>query len=332
MIAIFAEKPGGPEVLKPRSIPVPEPKEGEVLIRVHAAGINRPDIGQRRGAYPPPPGVSEALGLEISGEVVAVGPGADSQFSVGDEVCSLVAGGGYAEYCVAPIQQVLPKPKGLSHIESAALPETFFTVWTNVFRIGRFKEGETVLIHGGASGIGTTATQLVKAFGATQIIVTAGTDEKGKACLDLGADHAINYRNEDFADRVLEITDGRGVDVILDLVCAKYLESNLKALAVDGRLVIIAFLGGGQADGINIEGMIRKRQTLSGSTLRPQTPEMKGAIADDLRSMVWPKIEEGSIKPVIQSIHKLENAADGHAELEAGNHFGKIVLEVDQNG
>lgn len=328
MTAIFADPPGGPEALKPRTIPVPTPADGEVLIRVRAAGINRPDIGQRKGAYPPPPGITPVLGLEVSGEIAALGPDAGDSFAVGDEVCALLQGGGYAEYCVAPIEQVLPKPAGLSHVEAAALPETFFTVWTNVFRLGRFQEGETILIHGGASGIGTTAIQLAKAFGAAKIIVTAGTEDKANACLKLGADHAINYRSEDFAERVLELTEGKGVDVILDLICAKYLESNLKSLGVDGRLVVIAFLGGGTAPGINVEGMIRKRQTLTGSTLRPQSPAKKLVIAQDLLNKVWPKIAAGEIKPIIQSVHPLEKACDGHAELEAGEHFGKIVLEV----
>ncbi len=325
MQAIFAARPGGPEVLEPRTIPVPAPGEGEVLIRVAAAGINRPDLRQRQGGYPPPPGVTEVLGLEVAGEIVACGPGVQS-FATGDRVCALVAGGGYAEYCVAPAPQVLPWPRGLSATQAAALPETFFTVWTNLFRIGRLARGESVLIHGGASGIGTTAIQLARAFGAT-VYATAGTDEKCAACVDLGAEAAINYRTARFEDEIARLTDGRGVDVILDMICADYLDRNLASLAVAGRLVIIAFLGGGQAP-VDIEAMIRKRQTLCGSTLRPQSPRDKGLIAADLLAQVWPLLEAGQIRPVINSVHPLDRAADAHAELEAGGHVGKIVLSV----
>ncbi|WP_420556582.1 NAD(P)H-quinone oxidoreductase [Roseovarius sp.] len=325
MQAVFATQPGGPEVLQARDIPVPRPGPGEVLIRVAAAGVNRPDLRQRKGGYPPPPGVTEVLGLEVAGEVVSCGDDVLS-FAVGDKVVALVAGGGYAEYCVAPAPQVLPWPSGLSAVEAASLPETYFTVWTNLFRIGRLAEGETVLIHGGASGIGTTAIQIARAMGAT-VYATAGTDEKCQACRDLGATDAINYKSTRFEDEIARLTHGRGVDVILDMICADYLDRNLASLAVAGRLVIIAFLGGGKTE-IDIEGMIRKRQSLCGSTLRPQSPQEKGLIAADLLTQVWPLLEQGAIKPVINSVHPLARAADAHAELEAGGHVGKIVLSV----
>lgn len=325
MQAVFATRPGGPDVLEPREVPIPAPGPGEVLIRVEAAGVNRPDLRQRQGGYPPPPGVTEVLGLEVAGEVVSCGDDVLS-FAEGDKVVALVAGGGYAEYCVAPAPQVLPWPAGLSAVEAAALPETYFTVWTNLFRIGRLAEGETVLIHGGASGIGTTAIQIARAIGAT-VYTTAGTDEKCQACRDLGATEAINYRSARFEEEIAHLTDGRGVDVILDMICADYLDRNLASLAVAGRLVIIAFLGGGKTQ-IDIEGMIRKRQTLCGSTLRPQSPQEKGLIAADLLARVWPLLEKGKIKPVINSVHPLARAADAHAELEDGGHVGKIVLSV----
>lgn len=325
MQAVFATRPGGPDVLEPREVPIPAPGPGEVLIRVEAAGVNRPDLRQRQGGYPPPPGVTEVLGLEVAGEVVSCGDDVLS-FAEGDKVVALVAGGGYAEYCVAPAPQVLPWPAGLSAVEAAALPETYFTVWTNLFRIGRLAEGETVLIHGGASGIGTTAIQIARAIGAT-VYTTAGTDEKCQACRDLGATEAINYRSARFEEEIAHLTDGRGVDVILDIICADYLNRNLASLAVAGRLVIIAFLGGGKTQ-IDIEGMIRKRQTLCGSTLRPQSPQEKGLIAADLLARVWPLLEQGKIKPVINSVHPLARAADAHAELEDGGHVGKIVLSV----
>ncbi|MEQ8254976.1 MULTISPECIES: NAD(P)H-quinone oxidoreductase [Roseovarius] len=325
MQAVFATRPGGPDVLEPREVPIPAPGPGEVLIRVEAAGVNRPDLRQRQGGYPPPPGVTEVLGLEVAGEVVSCGDDVLS-FAEGDKVVALVAGGGYAEYCVAPAPQVLPWPAGLSAVEAAALPETYFTVWTNLFRIGRLAEGETVLIHGGASGIGTTAIQIARAIGAT-VYTTAGTDEKCQACRDLGATEAINYRSARFEEEIAHLTDGRGVDVILDMICADYLNRNLASLAVAGRLVIIAFLGGGKTQ-IDIEGMIRKRQTLCGSTLRPQSPQEKGLIAADLLARVWPLLEQGKIKPVINSVHPLARAADAHAELEDGGHVGKIVLSV----
>jgi NADPH2:quinone reductase len=325
MRAVFAVRPGGPEVLAVRDVSVPSPAAGEVLVRVEAAGVNRPDLRQRQGNYAPPPGITDILGLEVSGEIVGVGEGVDKT-RIGEKVCVLLAGGGYAEYCIAPVEQVLPRPGGLTAVEAAAIPETFFTVWTNLFRIGRLSAGENVLIHGGASGIGTTAIQLAKARGA-RVFCTASTERKLDECRRLGAEVAINYKTEDFAERVLEETGGKGVDVILDLVCADYVAANLKCLAVGGRLVIIAFLGGGEAT-VNLEQVVRKRQSILGSTLRPQTPAEKGLVARDLQAKVWPLIESGAVKPVIQSVHDLEAASDAHAELERGDHFGKIVLKV----
>lgn len=325
MRAVFARTPGGPEVLAVEQIARPDPVPGEVLIRVHAAGVNRPDLRQRKGGYPPPPGISEALGLEVAGEIVAIGTGV-SIWSPGDRVCALVAGGGYAEYCVAPQEQLLPWPENLSAEAAAALPETFFTVWTNLFRIGRLKADETVLIHGGASGIGTTAIQLARAFG-SRVICTASTQTKAEACRRIGADAVINYRTEAFEAKVLELTDGHGVDAILDMVCADYLTRNLSCLATGGRLIVIAFLGGGKAE-LDIERMVRRGQTLCGSTLRPQSPAEKGKIAAELRQKVWPLISAETIGPVIQSVHPLDRAAGAHAELEAGGHVGKIVLKV----
>ncbi len=325
MTAIFAREPGGPDVLEPRDVARPEPGPGEVLVKVAAAGVNRPDLHQRQGNYAPPPGITEGLGLEVAGEVVALGDGADEAL-LGRKVCALVAGGGYAEYCVAPVEQVLPWPSNLTAVEAAALPETYFTVWTNVFRIGRLRAGETILVHGGASGIGTTAIQLAKAFGA-RVLTTAGGPDKVSRCREIGADVAIDYKAEDFEARVMEVTDGNGADVILDIMCAAYLERNLGCLAMDGRLVVIAFLGGRKGE-VNVERMVRRRQTLTGSTLRPQSPQAKGRIAADLSEKVWPLIEAGTVRPIIQSVHALRDAGAAHAELEAGRHVGKIVLEV----
>ncbi|WP_185982583.1 NAD(P)H-quinone oxidoreductase [Aureimonas mangrovi] len=323
MKAIVATRPGGPEVLVLEDRPKPSPAPGEVLIEVAAAGVNRPDLRQRLGHYPPPPGIVDIIGLEIAGTIVDVGRGVDRS-RIGEGVCALLAGGGYAQYAVAPEEQVLSVPSGLSMIEAAALPETFFTVWTNLFRIGRLAPKETVLVHGGASGIGTTAIQLAKAHGA-RVIATAGGARKVDACRSIGADVAIDYKSEDFSRRILDETGGRGVDVILDLVCADYTERNLSCLAVGGRLVIIAFLGGGQAM-VDLEKVVRRRQTITGSTLRPQTPAEKGAIATDLREIVWPWIKDGKVRPVIQSTHPMRDASSAHAELEAGGHVGKIVL------
>jgi NADPH:quinone reductase len=325
MRAVFAARPGGPDVLELRRVPRPEPGPAEVLIRVEAAGVNRPDLRQRAGGYPPPPGITEILGLEVAGTVAGTGPGVDPA-RIGEPICALLAGGGYAEFCVAPVEQVLPRPAGLDAIAAAALPETYFTVWTNLFEIGRLEQGDTVLVHGGASGIGTTAIQLARAFGARPV-ATAGSPEKCAACLRLGAAAALDYKREDWAARVRELTDGRGADVILDMVCADYAARNLSCLAFDGRLVVIAFLGGGKAE-IDIEAMVRKRQFLTGSTLRPQSPARKGRIAAALRERVWPLIERRAVAPVIQSVHPLEHAAAAHAELEAGGHVGKIMLSV----
>jgi NADPH2:quinone reductase len=325
MTAIMAIKAGGPEVLTSKAVETPDPGPKEVLIKVHAAGVNRPDAKQRAGDYPPPPGVTEILGLEVAGTIVEVGEGVDPKH-LNREVCALVAGGGYAEYVVAPLPQVLPIPAGLTMIEAAAVPETTFTVWTNMIRIGRLKKGEGILIHGGTSGIGTTAIQIAKALGAT-VYATAGTDEKVKRCLDLGADAAINYHSEDFSELVLEMTSGRGVDAIVDLVCADYLNRNLACLAEDGRLIVVSFLGGGSAE-VDFKKLVRNRHTICGSTLRPQSVEQKEVIAADLIEHVWPMIVDGRYRPLIQSVHDLEDAAAAHQEMEDGHHVGKIVLKV----
>lgn len=316
---------GGPEVLKPGTLPMPRPGPGEILIKVAAAGVNRPDVAQRLGQYNPPPGASPVPGLEVAGEVVALGEGA-SRYQRGDKVCALVAGGGYASYCVAPEPQTLPVPDGLSMIEAAAVPETFFTVWTNVFDRGRLERGETLLIHGGSSGIGTTAIQLARAFG-SHVIVTVGSDAKAAACRDLGAEHAINYREQDFVAEVRRLTGGRGVDVILDMVGGEYLPRNLDALAVEGRLVQIAWLGGSKISADFMKLMI-KRLTWTGSTLRPRSVEEKAQIAKALELKVWPLLAGGTIKPVIHSTFPLDRAADAHRLMESSDHIGKIVLEA----
>jgi len=323
MTAIEIAKPGGPEALQPARRPVPAPGAGEVLIRVVAAGINRPDILQRQGGYPPPPGASDIPGLEVAGRIVAVGDGTEP-WQVGDPVCALVAGGGYAEYCIAPAAQCLPLPGKLDMTQAAALPETFFTVWTNVFDRGRLKSGETFLVHGGSSGIGTTAIQLAHAFGA-RVIATAGSAEKCAACRKLGADIAINYRDEDFVAKSMEATGGRGADVILDMVGGDYILRNLKCLAVEGRLVQIAFLKGSTAE-INLLPLMLKRQTVTGSTLRPRSVAEKGVIAESLREKVWPLLEAGRIAPVIHATFPLAQAAEAHRLMESSAHVGKIVL------
>jgi len=325
MRAIEIAQPGGPEVLRLVERPMPAAGPGEILLRVEAAGVNRPDILQRLGQYPPPPGVSDLPGLEIAGTVVALGTEV-SRWREGDTVCALVAGGGYAEFCVAPALQALPLPHGVRPRDAAAIPETFFTVWTNLFERGGLAEGETVLVHGGSSGIGTTAIQLAKAFGA-HVIATAGSPDKCQACLDLGADRAVNYRMEDFVAVAKEATGGRGVDVILDMVGGDYVSRNLEALAVEGRLVQIAFLRGARAE-VNLLPLMQKRITFTGSTLRARSVAEKGNIAAALRAAVWPKLDAGELRPVIQSTHPLSNAADAHAELERGEHVGKIVLVV----
>lgn len=323
MRAVEITEAGGPEVLRVGERPVPEPGTGEVLIRVSAAGVNRPDVMQRLGLYPPPPGAPDIPGLEIAGTVVATGADAGGA-PPGSAVCALVAGGGYAEYCVAPAPLCLPIPEGLSHVQAAAIPETFFTVWTNVFDRGRLASGESLLVHGGSSGIGTTAIQLAKAFGAT-VYVTAGSKEKCQACRDLGADAAINYRDEDFVERVSELTNERGVDVILDMVGGDYLPRNLKALAVEGRIVQIALQRGPKVE-MNLLPIMLKRLTLTGSTLRPRTVAQKAMIAHSLREKVWPLLESGQVRPIIHATFPLAQASDAHRLMESSQHIGKIVL------
>lgn len=325
MIAIEISEPGGPEALKPHNLPTPEPGADEVLVRVAAAGVNRPDVMQRKGMYPPPPGAPDTPGLEIAGEVVMVGAGV-SVLNVGDRVCALVAGGGYAEYCLAPAALCLPFPDGMDAVSAAALPETFFTVWTNVFDRGRLKKGERFLVHGGSSGIGTTAIQLAKAFGAV-VYATAGTLEKCKACLDLGADGAINYRQEDFVERIDAFTEGRGVDLILDMVAGDYLPKNLKCLATEGRLVQIALQNGPKVE-MNLLPVMLKRLTITGSTLRPRSIAEKAQIAASLRQKVWPLLSNGSVKPVIHETFPLARAPDAHTLMESSRHIGKILLTV----
>ena len=317
---------GAPDVLRLGERPVPVPGAGELLIRVSASGVNRPDVLQRTGNYPVPPGASDIPGLEVAG-VIEQG---DSQalsragFKLGDRVCALVAGGGYAEYCVAPIAQCLPVPQGLSDVEAASLPETFFTVWSNVFDRGHLQKGETLLIQGGSSGIGVTAIQLAKALGA-QVIVTAGSDEKCAACLALGADHAINYKTQDFKDEVKRLTDGQGVNIILDMVAGAYVAKEIECLSEDGRLVIIAVQGGSKSE-INAGLVLRRRLTVTGSTLRARPIAFKEAIAQACLKNVWPLIENGRIKPVIHSTFEAQDASKAHALMESNQHVGKIVL------
>ena len=325
MLAIEIARPGGPEVLTPVDRPVPSPASGEVLIRVEAAGVNRPDVMQRRGAYPPPPGASDLPGLEVSGTIEGVAPGA-GDWRAGDRVCALVSGGGYAEYCVAPAPQCLPIPSGLDATAAAAIPETFFTVWTNVFDRGRLRAGETALVHGGTSGIGTTALQLAAARGA-RAFATAGSDEKCRACEALGAVRGINYHREDFVDAVRSLTGGRGVDLILDIVGGDYLDRNLRALAVEGRLVQIGLMGGEQAT-IDLRRILGRRLTLTGSTLRPRTVEEKGAIARALHREVWPLLESGRVTPIVHRTFPLREAAEAHRLMESSEHIGKLVLTL----
>jgi len=319
------EAPGGPEVMVLATGPVPRPATGEVLIRVAAAGINRPDILQRTGNYPPPPGASPILGLEVSGTVAALGAEV-AGWHEGDAVCALVAGGGYAEYCVAPAPQCLPVPKGVALVDAAGLPETFFTVWTNVFDRGRLAAGESFLVHGGSSGIGTTAIQLARAFGA-HVFATAGSPEKCAVCRDLGAERAIDYRQEDFVAVLKEATQGRGVDVILDMVGGPYVEKNLRSLAIEGRLVQIAFLQGSKVT-LDLAHLMMRRQTITGSTLRPRPVAEKAAIARNLRDKVWPLIEAGKVRPVIDRTFPLAEAAAAHRLMESSAHIGKILLRT----
>ena len=318
---------GAPEVLQIAQRERPVPGAGELLIRVAASGVNRPDVLQRQGNYPVPPGASDIPGLEVAGEIVDGDPAALAAegFQLGDRVCALVAGGGYAEYCVAPVAQCLPVPKGWSELEAAGLPETFFTVWSNVFERGHLQPGETLLVQGGSSGIGVTAIQLAKARGAT-VIVTVGSAEKAQACLALGADHAINYREQDFVAEVARITDGRGVDVILDMVAGAYVARELDCLAEDGRLVIIAVQGGVKAE-VNAGKVLRRRLTITGSTLRPRPLAFNAAIARALRHAVWPLIEQGRIRPVIHGVFPAAQAVRAHALMESNQHIGKILLD-----
>jgi NADPH2:quinone reductase len=325
MLAIEITHPGEPDVLVPTQRPTPEAGPGEVLIKVAAAGINRPDVFQRKGHYAPPRGASDLPGLEVAGEIVG-GDAVAGGFQVGDRVCALLTGGGYAEYCVAPAVQCLPVPKGWSDVEAAGLPETYFTVWSNVFDRGRLLGGETLLVHGGASGIGTTAIQLAHALGHA-VYATVGSDERTRVVEALGARRGINYRTQDYVKEVLEATAGRGVDVILDMVAGDYIARDLQCLADDGRVVIIALLGDAHAR-VDCNQILRRRLTVTGSTLRAQSVAFKGAIAHALREKVWPLLEQGAIKPVVYTTFPLCQAASAHALMEAGVHIGKIVLTV----
>ena len=323
MKAIEIAAPGGPEVLRLTTLPIPVPADGELLVKVKAAGVNRPDVLQRKGGYPPPPGAPSTPGLEIAGTVAARGE-RTRRFKTGKAVMALVPGGGYAEYCVVAEANAMPVPRGLTLTEAGAVPETFMTVWTNVFDRARLKRGETFLVHGGSSGIGTTAIMLAKAFGAT-VFATAGSDDKCKACESLGADRAINYRQADFAEEILRATDNRGADVILDMVGGGYVEKNIRCAARDGRIVSIAFLQGSKVE-IDLLPMMLKRLTLTGSTLRPRTVEEKASICQALENYVWPLVAEGKVKPRIFKTFPLSEAAAAHALMESSEHIGKIVL------
>jgi NADPH2:quinone reductase len=323
MTYIAAEGAGGPEVLRPADGKVPVPRDGEVLIRVMAAGVNRPDIAQRQGSYPPPPGASPILGLEMAGEVVV----AAGRWAVGDRVCALTNGGGYAEYCTVPATQCLKWPTGYDAIRAAAVPETAFTVWANVFQLGRLAKGERLLVHGGSGGIGVTAIQMAAEFGAT-VYTTAGSDEKCAACMKLGAAEAINYRTADFQAEIKRLTEGHGVDLILDMVGAAYLAKNLRCLAMDGRLVFIAFLGGSKAENVDLTTIMTRRLTLTGSTMRPRTAAQKGAIAAELEAKLWPVLDAGRCAPVIEKVFPLAEAAAAHRLMESSAHIGKIMLRV----
>jgi len=325
MRCIEISKPGGPEVLVPAERPTPVPKVNEILVKVAAAGVNRPDVLQRLGKYPVSPDASDLPGLEVAGEVFALGSSV-KKFKTGDKVCALVSGGGYAEYCVTPEVQALPVPKGLSALEAASLPETFFTVWSNVYDRARLAPGETLLVQGGTSGIGVTAIQMAAAMG-NRVFATAGSDEKCAACVKLGAEKAVNYRSQDFGAEIKAATGGKGVNVILDMVGGDYVPRELKCLADDGRLVFIAVLGGSKTE-LDIGEVLRRRLTLTGSTLRPRPVEFKGAIAKSLREQIWPLIEAGKIKPVIYKTFPLAQASEAHKLMESSLHIGKIVLTV----
>ncbi|WP_339498969.1 NAD(P)H-quinone oxidoreductase [Pseudomonas canadensis] len=322
MTLIEITTPGGPEVLKPRQVPLPSPVVGEILIRVHAAGVNRPDALQRAGKYPMKPGMSPLPGLEVAGEVVALGDGV-TEYAVGDKVCALTNGGGYAQYCAVPASQALPVPEGMDWIQAAAIPETFFTVWANLFGIGGAHNGQRVLIHGGTSGIGTTALMLCREFG-IQAFATAGSEEKCAAIRALGAE-AINYREQDFA----QVIGDQGVNVILDIMGASYLNNNLKALAMDGRLVMLGFLGGAKANEVDLLAILGKRAIVTGSLLRARTKDEKAAIADQLREHVWPVLSAGRCLPMIDQVFDYTQADQAHARMEGGDHIGKIVLRVE---
>ncbi|PZO79135.1 MAG: NAD(P)H-quinone oxidoreductase [Mesorhizobium amorphae] len=325
MLAVSIARPGGPEVLVPGEHPVPQPRPGEILVRVHAAGVNRPDVQQRKGAYPPPPGASPLPGLEVSGEVAAIGEGTE-RWRVGDRVCALTNGGGYAEYVAVHGSHALAIPHGFTFEQAAALPETFFTVWHNVFERGALRPGEWLLVHGGSSGIGTTATQLATVLGA-RVIVTVGSTEKARACLALGAERAVNYREEDFVAAVKETTEGHGADLILDMVGGDYVSRNYHAAAEEGRIVQIATQGGAVASA-DFARLMMKRLTHTGSTLRPRSTEFKGAVARMLESRVWPLLSDGRLGPVMDQQFPLKVAAKAHARMEEGDHIGKIVLVV----
>jgi len=323
---IIAHSPGGPETMVVAQAPVPVPAADEVLIRTRAIGINRPDVAQRAGSYPPPPGASPILGLEASGEVVAVGAEV-SAFAVGDQVCALTNGGAYAQYVTAPAAQSLPWPEGYDAVAAAALPETFFTVWANLFMIGRLAAGESVLVHGGTSGIGVTAIQLAREFGAT-VYATAGSDEKVAACVRLGAAAAINYRTADFLEEIRRLTDKRGVDVVLDMVGAPYTPRNIRCLALDGRLVQIAFLEGSKLESFDLLPVMMRRLTITGSTMRPRTTAQKAAIARELRERVWPVLGAGRCRPVIHAVFPFGEVVAAHRLMESSAHIGKIMLTV----
>ena len=326
MTFMHMQAPGAPDVLRPATGPVPRPAADEVLIRVQAAGVNRPDVAQRQGHYPPPPGASPVIGLEVAGEVVAVGAEA-RPWRVGDTVCALTNGGGYAEYAVAPAPQCLPWPAGYDAIRAAALPENYFTVWANLFGHGRLQRGERALIHGGTSGIGLTAIQLATEFGAVAY-ATAGSDDKCRACERYGAAAAINYRDADFVEAVRQLTDGNGVDVVLDMVAGDYIARDLRCLALDGRLVIIAFLGGSKVASFDFLTVMTRRLTITGSTMRPRTTAQKGAIARALFETVWPVLDQGRVGPVIHEVFPLREAAAAHRLMESSAHVGKLMLRV----